>query len=374
MSKPNYSRKKSSRQHKTKKRVHRGGAITRNNFNRRNIVSDYISYVRLLEQNLIPQLVINGARCNGTTEHTRLIARGSNGFGIRFQCGDGNNYVAKLFFNIFQAGQAGNLTNARLLIIKKTAEEEFDAIAKINSPYVMKAYAYFLFNPNAVKMEGIRLGAFEVFSNGHEKVQHIDVGDVNTKPNYLISYEVNRTFVPSFSGIIMESIQHSFRELPHTTAPHMRILRDVFVQYMKGIQAFIRLYLTHTDIKPDNLMYNKDGEVYTAKIIDIGAIQNVTSSSFQASTPEYMPPETALLASLVRRQTRVTQDEYLQKFKILARYDLYCLAKSFINEFGADIEGLHPEFHALLTRCMHADFNERPDIPTAIAAANALAF
>ncbi|WGO99729.1 bifunctional protein-serine/threonine kinase/phosphatase [Saccharophagus degradans] len=51
--------------------------------------------------------------------------------------------------------------------------------------------------------------------------------------------------------------------------PKLEIVRDIIEQIAKGLQAFHRMEMLHQDLRPENIMLDKDG---TVKIIDFGAV------------------------------------------------------------------------------------------------------
>lgn len=51
--------------------------------------------------------------------------------------------------------------------------------------------------------------------------------------------------------------------------PKLEVVRDIIEQIAKGLQAFHRMEMLHQDLRPENIMLDKDG---TVKIIDFGAV------------------------------------------------------------------------------------------------------
>lgn len=60
--------------------------------------------------------------------------------------------------------------------------------------------------------------------------------------------------------------------------PDLEAVRDIIEQVSRGLRAFHKLEMVHQDLRPDNIMIDKDG---TAKIIDFGAVKiaGVTESN-----------------------------------------------------------------------------------------------
>ena len=101
----------------------------------------------LCKNNLIANLKnIDGSRCNGNPEDIQLLFAGANGFALKFICNNGLIYTIKLVFE-FQQTFAGQITTTDKKAYEKNLMTEYRDINQFNSPYIMKATQYFLFNP-----------------------------------------------------------------------------------------------------------------------------------------------------------------------------------------------------------------------------------
>lgn len=78
--------------------------------------------------------------------------------------------------------------------------------------------------------------------------------------------------------------------------PELRVVRDIVGQLAKGLRAFHRLEMLHQDLRPDNVMIDRNG---TVKIIDFGSTRVAGVAEAAASWPDtdllgtvqYMAPE-----------------------------------------------------------------------------------
>lgn len=79
-----------------------------------------------------------------------------------------------------------------------------------------------------------------------------------------------------------------------------KLALEIMIQVASGLSAVHKQNLVHRDIKPSNIMVNFEGNVATAKIIDLGLAKAVAESQSEtaisipgsfAGTPEFASPE-----------------------------------------------------------------------------------
>lgn len=94
----------------------------------------------------------------------------------------------------------------------------------------------------------------------------------------------------------------------HNLRSNLDLLREFMYRLCLALRMFARLGIVHADLKPENILIEYDAvsqSIRSLKIIDLGSsfllnpqgsiIQN--QSEFNASTPEYLPPEVHALLS-----------------------------------------------------------------------------
>lgn len=356
---------KKAKRGKSKRRL-RGGAIRKANFNAMEKVKPFYAYAKLIEKNLLPNLLIDDVACAGAPDDLNLLFGGANGFALQFKCASRNNnnsggsiYTFKLKYELSQYWE-GALREKQTY--KDEIKKEFLSIKQFDNEHIMKAICYFFFEPSQRK--------FQVYSTAAGPSQSINVANTETNPNYVQSnMNDNQIGPPFFGGLVLENVQKQFKDLP---SDDMESLIRVFIQYVEGLEAMNNLDFIHKDIKPDNLMFNLDESGKpVAKIIDLGELYNVNTavSSFSPASVELAPAgDITILQEITRsppaNSTRSrTPERRAIVESILHRYDLYCLAKSFLSQFNEGDEGNletnAPAFYELLQNCIKEDHTER---------------
>jgi hypothetical protein len=350
---------------KKSRRSFRGGVIVKANFNARNNIKPYYAYAKLIEKSLLRKLTLNDKVCAGAIDDLTLLFGGANGFALQFKCSNGKIYTFKLRYELSQYWE-GKLREKEKY--KAEIKEEFLNINKFDSEYIMKALRYFFFEPV--------MGRFQIYSTAAGPIQSIPVRNIFTNPNYRQT-NINGRGVgaPFFGGLVLEYVEKRFTELP---SDKINVLLSVFIQYVEGLNGMNKQQYIHKDIKPDNLMFNvsETGE-YTAKIIDLGELYNVNTAaiSFTPASQELAPAGDVvklqeITLSPPANSTRARNAEKKAIIEsILYRYDLYCLAKSFLKQFNGDFDGpeenhdkirtASPEFYELLQNCIKENYTER---------------
>ena len=156
------------------------------------------------------------------------------------------------------------------------------------------------------------------------------------------------------------------------TAPRLRVpqLLQIFVQVASALVHMHRRHVYHADLKPNNIMVSKAGEV---KVIDYGLawIKGEPKNRVQG-TPEYMAPETHkhkmvnertdiynFGATMYRMVTFRLPPSTLQQEGGLP-IDGKTFARMFkpVQEFSPQAP---PELCDLIHRCLSFDANKRPE-------------
>jgi len=346
------------RRRRTRRR--KGGAITRRQFvEHERALGPFYASALLVQNHLIPDLQLLGARCQGNDYN--LLFAGSNGFALQFRCKTGSYYTVKIKMEYEQV-YSGLMTDEGKAAYKAGILAEYNAINTFNSRHIMRAFKYFYFSPSA--------SSFYVKEEG--KRDHvIPVADL-TNPNYKMIRPANadnpQDLIPYFGGLILEAVQKRFVELP----ANADVIKTVFKHYLTGLNEMNTKGFIHNDIKPDNLMYNKSRtaagvDAYFGKIIDLGEIYDVKRSAkvYTAASQEYAPlRDIAKLQELIALPpAAATRSKAIdtQITSIVMRYDLYCLAKSFLKQYPT-LETLSKPLHTLLTRCVDEDYTTRPSV------------
>lgn len=94
--------------------------------------------------------------------------------------------------------------------------------------------------------------------------------------------------------------------------PDLETVRDVVEQIARGLRAFHRLEMLHQDLRPDNVMIDRNG---TAKIIDFGSAQVAGLAEMDSPIPQGSVPGTV----------QYTAPEYFLGAQGEPRSDLYSL-------------------------------------------------
>lgn len=76
--------------------------------------------------------------------------------------------------------------------------------------------------------------------------------------------------------------------------PKLEVVRDIIEQIAKGLQAFHRMEMLHQDLRPENIMLDKDG---TVKIIDFGAVSVAGLNEAVLFNPDTFLQGTALYSA-----------------------------------------------------------------------------
>ncbi len=306
----------------------KGGTITREEIERDEVTQYYYPYISIFRDFIIPNGYIDGIRCNGDITKMYKLFSGVNGMTIQFNCENGKTYVVKFMFNLECAWQ--NMSE-QLSVYNKEIENEYFTIKMFDSPYIMTAQKYFLFNKDSNR---IIFKTTRIEENKDEQIINLPE-EYKKNQEYKFSNPVCdiNNIIPHFGGIILEYIPHSFNTLPKDLS-YVKI-EKLFYQYLLAINEINLKNCIHNDIKANNMMYSLDesGE-YLAKIIDFGALYNIDTSNkqFTPATLEISHPELCRKA----RDITVTiplSEENKNEFKttILFRYDLFSLVYTFIN-------------------------------------------
>ncbi|MCO5170356.1 MAG: bifunctional serine/threonine-protein kinase/formylglycine-generating enzyme family protein [Planctomycetes bacterium] len=142
----------------------------------------------------------------------------------------------------------------------------------------------------AVKVLNREVGEEDIvrFENEAKVALQIDHDSIIRVLDYRISDEINYIVMEYVEGESVRDIIRAKKVLPEPDV--IKITRDV----CKGLERAHALGIIHRDIKPDNIMISKSGQV---KIADFGiakhvdAKSEVTQAGFLVGTPHYMSPE-----------------------------------------------------------------------------------
>ena len=93
---------------------------------------------------LLAKKTIKNAVKTGTKTTIKKLFAGGNGMTLLFSCEDNVQYTVKFNFNLSDAWNVSNKKESWEGYLRKTISE-FLNIKQFNSPYVMKAYKYFIF-------------------------------------------------------------------------------------------------------------------------------------------------------------------------------------------------------------------------------------
>jgi serine/threonine protein kinase len=321
-------------------------------------IQDFYAYAMLCKNNLITNLNVDGSKCNGNPEDIQLLFAGTNGLALEFICNNGLIYTMKLLFEYQQTYEGVLMAD-----VKKKYENdiltEYKVINQFDSPYIMKAIKYFLFEPTEQRF--ILSSDVDV---PRRTLEYINVPDLHMEHWEYRQPErghlLERVSPPFFGGMILENVQYRFENLP----PDYFYLALIFLQYVTGLKEINDKGYIHKDIKPDNLMYNYKNEEYTAKIIDLGTVYNIITAteSFTPASVSWMPQnDITILQGLTVRSPALSTRSRTEADKTIINsitnsYDLYCLCKSFLQKFDIDKQSI---FYTVLTEGIHENHTER---------------
>jgi len=173
-----------------------------------------------------------------------------------------------------------------------------------------------------------------------------------------------------FGVLIMEYIEHRLSNIAFHIEGYgfrrkVQTLAKLFWGYLTGINCISKANMIHSDIKLDNLMYNKDGEEYKAKIVDLANLKSIKHNTSFTSNSQLGIVVHARMKNLleqaqinleiglqkapryapgVRNVDKRTIQDRAEKLRnnILKRYDLYCLAITFHNLMLGEGSTLRP--------------------------------
>ena len=148
----------------------------------------------------------------------------------------------------------------------------------------------------------------------------------------------------------------------------------------------------HTDIKPDNLMFNVSEDEYVAKIIDLVAVYNSASvDTFVPVSQEYASNrDITQLIEISKNESKIRTETINGLFnrvssyfrtntinglfnQLIKKYDLHCLSKSFLHKFRENKEFQDNfVFKSILINCSVDRFEDRFDCDRALKALDAL--
>lgn len=115
----------------------------------------------------------------------------------------------------------------------------------------------------------------------------------------------------------------------------MDLLKEFLYRLCLALRMFDRLGIVHADLKPENILIKYDPEeekITSLKIIDLGSsfllnargIELKNQSKFNASTPEYLPPE--IHAFLINKYQKSGKVEVSDFCNIPYVFDMWALA------------------------------------------------
>ena len=313
-------------------------------------IVEYYAHAKIIRDLFIPQKVPQCHKIPENAREIKFINRGFNGFLLKFSCNDVVNAI-KILFN--RKNESDNPENLETWRTNKLAslEKEYTNIERFKkSEYIIKTNGYFFY-------DGLK--TFNCFGKVPYNT-HLILESNISDAKYLSKKSDGKTYAEPFGGIIMEYVNHSLSDIgEHLSLIDSRpdrvlILMILFYQYLDAIDFINSRKYFHTDIKLDNLMYNKAGETFTAKIVDLANVKPVdvaldigTNSKSKSLPNQYhlaaLEEFKSLQANLsgTPRQNRPPKpsepalaETYKKareqgKQKILERYDLYCLAITF---------------------------------------------
>jgi serine/threonine protein kinase len=322
-----------------------GGDVTTQELIDNGISNAFHPYVYLFRNWVIPNITINGTRCNGNVADMNMVAHGGNGFVLSFKCANNFKYTVKFNFENVQPWEG--FVPDRLYIsghVQPTIDEYLN-IKQFDSPFIMKAYYFFEFKPREKK--------FIIKENPSTQVVNSEIvlcEDYTHNPDYKYNPTENpeTSVIPRFTGIILEYIQNSFEQLP-TTLPYNKI-QNLFKQYTQGLKVINDRGFIHKDIKANNLRYNLSGENYAAKIIDMGTLYTLPrTKDFTSATQEISSEK---LVKLLQANTPADTPEKMAIYnQIVNKFDLYSLAFTFKNHGFVNLTR-DTQLYKIINKCL----------------------
>lgn len=271
--------------------------------------------------------------CDGKPDDINFNFNGANGMTYTFKCSNNKIYVVKFMYEYQQYYEQIIQNDVKSTYIRNIVEE-YNSINMFNHKNIMKAYAFFIYDNKEytiIKRNYIDNNNYcEINKIANDKIINLD--DDNNK-----EYKQDK-LIPFHGGIILEHVQNSFNDIKKVA--NLKIISNLFLGYLKGIQYMYTKNYIHNDIKKNNLMFNiiktnKNIE-YEAKIIDFGGAYN-----FSVFTKEFAPTSTAYALSKyyndLKNLTSTAQLFYKNKKEIktiASKYDLYSLAYVFNDNFS----------------------------------------
>jgi serine/threonine protein kinase len=275
-----------------------------------------------------------------------LINKGFNGFLLQFDCvkskkaSETDTKAIKILFN--RTNPLANIAEWEMTT-RLALTKEYANIRMFNdSKYVIKTYGYFIFDGREFKCSGVK-PYHETFNTRRS----LDEPQYKVKP-----INGGAPIIEPFGGIVLEYVNHSLNDIrTHLQSikkedPKFYIdnipqcvftLVELFYQYLLGIIHINAKNYVHTDIKADNLMFEKNDHGYTAKIVDLANITDIYSSWDLTSNSKVASLEKQYHKGAIKRLIKLkSQGVELRsvtalKTNYLHRYDLYCLCVTFHN-------------------------------------------
>jgi serine/threonine protein kinase len=324
---------------RTYKLLKRGGAagkepvaLSANTFTRHGIAR-YFTHSMILRDYFIP---LTSGGCPAGVK-IFFINKGFNGFILQFKC-ENDVKAIKILFNRSNplSDRAEWEMHSRLSLSK-----EYANIRIFNeSKFIINTYGYFIFDGREFKCSGIR-----PYDKTYDTPRSIE------DPQYKVK-QINGPahVLEPFGGLILEYVNHSLNDI----RAHLQSIKkenpkfyidnipqcvftfiELFYQYLLGITHINSKGYVHTDIKVDNLMFEKDEHGYTAKIVDLANIKDINSSWDLTSNSKVKALDKQYHKGAIKRLIKLqTQGADLRsitalKLNYLQRYDLYCLCVTF---------------------------------------------
>jgi hypothetical protein len=327
------TRRRARTKNKTLKRG--GAALSANTFTHYGI-SRYFAHSMILRDYFVP---LTSGGCNGKAVEIYFVNKGYNGFILQFKCVDIK--AIKILFN--RNNPLTDRVEWERLCRDKLTTEYGNIRTFSHSKYIIKSYGYFIFDGREFKCTGLK-----PYDKDYAAPYSIDNAAYKVEP--LNARRGTPNILEPFGGIVLEYVNHSLNKIRQ----HLQSIKkenpkfyidnipqcvftiiELFYQYILGITDINNEGYVHTDIKVDNLMFEKNDHGYTAKIVDLANIKKINSEWDLTSNSKVMPLQKqyhkGAIQRLIMLKSKGADLRSIEALKqnYLQRYDLYSLCVTF---------------------------------------------
>lgn len=87
------------------------------------------------------------------------------------------------------------------------------------------------------------------------------------------------------------SLAHELRHKEGSSVPHDGLCTKILQQMLQAIDYLATQDIIHRDVKPDNILYSREGDTYAFRLGDFGLVNSTLNARTNAGTDYYKAPE-----------------------------------------------------------------------------------